>query len=302
MSKIYPAFSRSKKSKSNYELLEELKQNSLNWHEVEYQGYKLPSTEDPHSWCGDWFWKGCLNVAGHNGTEANGKGFVKTFKKTCTRASCEECSSTWISREANKSSMRLDHYEKLVEEQAKHIILSPPTWIRNKPITEQKKIAYQILKNVNAKGGCMIVHPFRRRKQKLLDGRIKSVWYPSVHFHVVGFGWINHGLVVENYRKSGWVVKDKGERDSNYATIRYILSHAGVKKRFHSLTWFGELSYSKLSMPKYESEFLNCPYCTEKLKMICCSDGTSDRPPPQHMECIIDVGLWFIPECPRVRK
>ena len=78
MSQTYPAFSRSKKSKTNYELLEQLKQNSLNWHEVEHQGYKLPSTSDPHEWCGKWIWKGCLNVAGHMGTEANGKGFVRS--------------------------------------------------------------------------------------------------------------------------------------------------------------------------------------------------------------------------------
>ena len=47
---------------------------------------------------------------------------------------------------------------------------------------------------------------------------------------VIGYGWLDYGLVVENFRKSGWIVKDKGERESNYGTIRYILSHAGVKK------------------------------------------------------------------------
>ena len=59
------------------------------------------------------------------------------------------------------------------------------------------------------------------------------MWYPRIHFHVVGFGWLNH--IVENFHKSGWVVKNKGERDSNYGTIRYILSHAGIKKRQHTL-------------------------------------------------------------------
>ena len=64
--------------------------------------------------------------------------------------------------------------------------------------------------------------------------------------------------IVENYKKSGWVVKNKGERESNYGTIRYILSHAGVKKGYHTLTWFGDLSYSKLIMPKYENELNLC--------------------------------------------
>ena len=67
MSQMYPAFSQSKKSKSNRELLEDLKANSLNWYEVEHQGYTLPSTLEPHSWCGQWIWKGCLNVPGHDG-------------------------------------------------------------------------------------------------------------------------------------------------------------------------------------------------------------------------------------------
>jgi hypothetical protein len=28
-------------------------------------------------------------------------------------------------------------------------------------------------------------------------------------------------------------------------------------------------------------------------------DGTGDRPPPQFMECIVDVLDWFIPEYPQ---
>ena len=298
MSQIYPALSRSKKSKSNYELLEQLKQNSLNWYEVEHQGYKLPSTSDPHEWCGKWIWKGCMNVSGHEHTEAKGKGFVKTFKKQCFRASCEECASSWISRESNKSTSRLEHYQNLTNEKSKHIILSPPAWLLNVPISELRKEAYKILKNVNAKGGCLIVHPFREvHDQKTLSG--KTNWYPSIHFHVVGYGWLNYGLVVENFRKSGWIVKDKGERESNYGTIRYILSHAGVKKGFHSLTWFGDLSYSKLIMPKYENELNLCPYCSEKMVRIVTRDGSLGEPPPQVMESFIDVGLWFIPEYPQ---
>ena len=124
----------------------------------------------------------------------------------------------------------------------------------------------------------------------------KSIWYPRIHFHVVGFGWLDH--IVENYKKSGWVVKNKGERNSNYGTIRYILSHAGIKKGYHTLTWFGDLSYSKLIMPKYENELNLCPYCSEKMVRIEERDF-SGEPPPQMMECIIDVLDWFIPEYPQ---
>ena len=223
-------------------------ENSLNWHEAEHDGYKLPGTLDPHEWCGKWSWKGCLNAPGHAGTEANGKGFVKTFQKQCFRSGCEKCASSWISRESNKSTTRLNHYENLTDEKAKHIILSPPVWLRDKPISELRKEAYKILKNVNAKAGCLIPHPFRAYKQTQLNGQIKLLWYPSIHFHVVGYGWIEN--VVENYKKSGWIVKNKGTRESNYGTIRYLLSHAGIKKGYHTLTWFGNLSYSNLSIPK----------------------------------------------------
>ena len=126
---------------------------------------------------------------------------------------------------------------------------------------------------------------------------MKSVWYPRIHFHVVGFGWLDH--IVENYKKYGWVVKNKGERNSNYGTIRYILSHAGIKKGYHTLTWFGDLSYSKLSMPNYENESNLCPYCSEKMVRVLTCDGSLDRPPPTPLEAIVDVALWFIPECPQ---
>ena len=100
-------------------------------------------------------------------------------------------------------------------------------------------------------------------------------------------------------RKSGWVVKNKGTRDSNYGTIRYILSHAGIKKGYHTLTWFGDLSYSKLSMPKYENELNLCPYCSEKMIHVAPKDSATGEPPPQMFESLIEVGLWFIPECPQ---
>ena len=85
----------------------------------------------------------------------------------------------------------------------------------DKPVSELRKEVYQILKNLNAQGGLLIVHPFREdHEQETLSGKVR--WYPSIHFHVIGFGWLNYGLVAENYRKSGWIVKDKGNRESIY--------------------------------------------------------------------------------------
>ena len=51
-------------------------------------------------------------------------------------------------------------------------------------------------------------------------------------------------------------------------------------------------------MSKYESEFLNCPYCSEKMKLIVNRDVSLGEP-PQQMECIVDLCDWFIPEYPQ---
>ena len=51
-------------------------------------------------------------------------------------------------------------------------------------------------------------------------------------------------------------------------------------------------------MPKYENELNLCPYCSEKMVRIESREFIGE-PPPQMMECIIDVLDWFIPEYPQ---
>ena len=203
---MYPALMRSNQyTTTNEDLLTRIKNKSQNWYEAEHQGYTLPSTKDPHSWCGSWSWLGCLNAESHVRTDAENKAFIKTFQRHCFRASCEECAKNWMSRESNKSASRIGIYEQKTGESAKHIIVSPPHYLKNKPVSELRKQAYKVLKNVNAKGGCLVVHPFRKYEQTNFSYNSKWVWYPSIHFHIVGFGWIDN--VVENYKKNGWVVK-----------------------------------------------------------------------------------------------
>jgi len=291
---MYPALKRTNQyTTTNEDLLTRLKNKSQNWYEAEHQGYTLPATKISHSWCGSWSWLGCLNMDGHVRTEAENKAFIKTFQRHCFRASCEECAKNWMSRESNKSASRIGIYEQKTGESAKHIVISPPHYLKNKPVSELRKEAYKILKNVNAKGGCMVVHPFRKYEQTNFSYSSKWVWFQSIHFHVVGFGWIDN--VAENYKKSGWIVKNLGVRKSNFGTIRYILSHAGVKKGSHTLTWFGELSYSKLKVPDYVNEERLCPYCSENLTQVLPMDETTGEPPPQQIECLVNGDAWFIP-------
>jgi len=223
----YPASKRSKFLDLN---------KNTNWYSIEHDGWHLPAIEDKREDCGKWLTKGCLNVKAHEGTQFAGKVFIKTFQRWCFRASCEECSRKWRGREANKATRRIEAYIKKSKDKPKHIIISVPNWLYHKPINELRKDAYKILSKVNAVGGTLICHPFRYHKE------IKQ-WYFSPHFHVIGFGWIEN--TKEIYHKEGWVVKNLGVRKSVFGTFHYQLSHAGVKKGFHTLVWFGRLSRAK---------------------------------------------------------
>src|SRR5437870_7591682 len=103
----YPASKRTR-----WEILEELHWQT-NWNDVEHDGWKLPATDEPHDWCGSWQAKGCLNVDGHAHTKFRGKIYIKTYQRSCYRASCEKCHTKWIARESNKATRRIEKYEKL---------------------------------------------------------------------------------------------------------------------------------------------------------------------------------------------
>jgi len=60
----------------------------------------------------------------------------------------------------------------------------------------------------------------------------------------------------------------------------YLLSHAGVKKCRHAITWFGDLSYSKLKIEKTDFH-IKCPQCNGDFqRLICFVDGRVAKPPP----------------------
>ena len=104
---------------------------------------------------------------------------------------------------------------------------------------------------MNFIGGSIIFHPFR-------FDRGNRKWYYAPHFHLVGFAW--RGMIHKSFGKFGWFVKDVGLRNSVFQTYCYILSHCGIKKKCHSVSWIGELSYSKLRVEK-EPKITQCPIC-----------------------------------------
>jgi len=242
-----------------------------NWLTVDHDGWHLPATIEPKDDCGKWLTKGCLNVPAHAGSEYEGKIFIKTFQKSCYRAACQTCFRKWMARESNKATRRIEKYEKLSK----------------KPAKEMRKQAYKILKSVNAVGGSLIFHPFRYHKDI-------QQWYYSPHFHCIGFGWISN--VEEIYKKNGWIVKNKGTRDSVFATFYYQLSHAGIKHGYHSVTWFGDLSYSKLKVEEEQNPDV-CPLCSAKLRPIYYYGLFANVPPPEMaVEMYLDPEGWHILE------
>ena len=277
--KTYPASKRS-------EIFEQMHE-AQNWLTIENDGWHLPATKEPKDDCGKWLTKGCLNVPGHKNSEFPGKVFIKTFQKSCYRASCEVCYRKWMARESNKATRRIKKYEKLSKKPAKHIVISVPSWKYFIPIKEMRKEAYKILKSVNAIGGSLIFHPFRYNR----DYR---QWYYAPHFHCIGFGWISN--TEEVYNKHGWIVKNKGTRDSVFATFYYQLSHAGTKQGYHSVTWFGDLSYSKLKVEEEPNPDV-CPLCSAKLRPIYYYGLYANVPPPEmEVEMYLDPEGWHILE------
>jgi hypothetical protein len=133
--------------------------------------------------------------------------------------------------------------------------------------------AIRVSKRVGIVGGSMIYHPFRENRSK--------TWFFSPHFHVIGYGWHR------GFKVSGWVVVNHGVRKSVHATVMYQLSHAGVHEKYHTTTWFGDLSYNKLKVPLLIVEKPKCPLCgSELVPLIYVGEGSV--PPP------VDEGDYFL--------
>ena len=97
---------------------------------IERVNFTLPGHGDSYSDCGDFRWKGCLNVEGHNqqGLEEDhaGKVFIKKYRRSCLRAECPVCYDGWASREGKKIEHRLkgwhlkNHISRVI-----HVVVSP---------------------------------------------------------------------------------------------------------------------------------------------------------------------------------
>jgi hypothetical protein len=267
--------------KPKYEILE-YDETQTNFHEVSYLGYKMPGSEgQQHVWCGQWSAVGCLE----NQLHENKMDYVRRFQKSCYKANCSVCWKKWLAREANKATKRIEKYTS-ENRLPKHVVVSVPVWLYHEELKTLRKLARLVLKAVHCEAGTMIFHAYRRNK---VDGS----WYYSPHFHVVGFGWIVG--TAEKFKENGWIAVNLGIRKSVFQTMFYQLSHCAVGKNHkHTVTWFGNLSYSKVPTEKEPKKDKKCPYCGNCLIEL--EPYGSFKPPDEEFEGPTTHGLYYHPE------
>jgi hypothetical protein len=210
--------------------------------------------------------------------------WVRKFQRSCYRPLCKKCVTKWIAREANKATKRIEETAKKLHMTPIHLVLSVSQDHYRYSYKKLKKIAYEVLKDLNIAGAAVVFHPYRYRE------RTREFYY-SPQFHVIGFGYIK-GRIGIPYRKYGWYTVYLGPRRSVFQTFVYILSHAGIKKGVHTVTWVGAASYSKLSIEK-EPDRTICPLCKCKLEEIYYDyELHPEIPPDEFFEGFVDADGW----------
>ena len=239
--------------------------------------WKLPSTQEKKDTCGKFKTLGCFNLFFH----PNSRALIQHTKLSCFRSACEYCwLEKWLARESRRATLRIENYQKVVKQIGKtrfvnpiHVIISPSWNDKFMRFDLLKKKCRKLADEAGIVGGLLIYHPFSLDKKKMK-------WISRPHFHLIGFGWVHDTKKICD--ENGWVIKNKGVRESLHSTIYYQLSHCGVSDNIHSITWFGDLGYrSKYAeLIKVENEEPNdyCEFCGNIL--VNAEFVATDRPPP----------------------
>ncbi len=255
-----------------------------NWDNINEFGWRLPATGEPHYWCGIFQTIGCVKAKKHAKLGYGNIAWVKKYPRSCFRPVCKICCKKWLGRQANRATQRIEEYiKKNKGEKPFHVFFSPPKEFHNIPFDELKKQVKLIIRKARIKGGPLIFHPFR------FDEPSRK-WKWSPHFHLVGFGSYRNLSAVFGWKK--WYVGNMGFRKSVFHTLHYLLSHCGIKKGVHALTWLGDLSYCKLDV-QIEEKCNECPYCKSRLVPIFYAGIDPVVPPDQYFEGFVDADGWY---------
>jgi len=263
---------------------------------LEKNGYANPDDDKSH--CGMWVYFGCANVKKHkleNQTNLPSNSvnpvFIKPTKINCNRLRCSECYTRAAYFRSVKISRRISEFKNteeygILKNRSKslpipiHVIVSPNLEI-NDTYTAIRKRVGRLLEKVGVIGGCLVVHHFRCEDREYTKN--------GLHYHCIGYAKdnrVNGKEVKRQFEKENIIVKNLGKRISVRKTASYLLSHCSVNEKYHSITWFGKLSYSKLSTPGVtvtdieDSEKIRCcPICQERLVRL--DYVGTDRPPTE---------------------
>ncbi len=212
---------------------------------------------------------------------------------SCHNPDCPICNESWASRQADKTNERFMHAYNLYLGagyhlgMVKHFTFSPPPGLAAALIRsvegyrDLKKKCYELLKYVGCIGGAVVFHPFRQNdpREPNFDPDLPAyVWYVSPHFHVVGYGFL---LKSDNFfRETGWVYKQHERRETLRGTVKYLLSHCGIRHGMQALCYFGLLSNNKIVIDKIlkTDEPLLCQKCGKPMHefAIRCGDECTE--------------------------
>jgi hypothetical protein len=219
--------------------------------------------------CGRWMWRGCLE---HKDVDV-----AKAYNASCGRLACPVC----YEKACGKKAVRIEHRVlsfglKNRNLRPTHVAVSPSELdVQTLSFNALRRRAEEIAMACGVLGGCIVFHPFRRYNEDDFVEDIQqgfdwkeapACWYVSAHFHIIGYGWIRG--TKENFEATGWIVKNLRVRKSVRSTAHYILSHCGINDRFHTVVWFGVLSYNKLKVGKLPDQEHLCPFCGQDMKKI----------------------------------
>ncbi len=234
--------------------------------------------------CGTWssVILGCLRTDLHNLVTVHGANYrnkvpYRRFKNSCDKPSCPICKHQWAVRQAFRMEARLNEASKRFG-QVEHLMVSIPPKDYGLSYRAVMNKIRMVLHRCNVIGGCRLPHSLRFDDDRW-------AWYFSPHLHILGFvagGYRRcrrckggdcyacdgiEGKLYREYRRSGYIVRIFGERETVGGTAVYELEHATMdysKKRPHIVTWFGVCSYRKMKFTPEKRKAL-CPICQHEL-------------------------------------
>lgn len=243
------------------------------------------------------------------------KKFVGEKKHSCTNRLCPECYSHWLHRQSDEVSDRLYQFRREVGYSGRHVVLSPSEEDRFKPLKELRQKCYEYADRIGVIASVVVMHVWRFRSldgqeipwkfcslnpsaQSNIDhvnsefekGAIKSpapvespipcrrYYYP--HFHLIAWGWLEDSKTFA--QETGWIYKNIRDgirtRKDFYRTVRYMLSHAGIKKSGMTYVYRGYLHYTKWDLASEWTEEVDelCKVCKTQLTLIFIKDDGSE--------------------------